>query len=135
MLTLATFKQRFDAALLAQLTDPAGAACDDVKVQHALDDAAAQIAGYTYRLPVMDQPPGATLAAHQASLALYALAGNRPGVEFDSIRARHKASIAWLEGLTASGSSIGIGGSASAQTALMDVASLAQFGGADDGAD
>jgi phage gp36-like protein len=98
--TVAQLRERIDETILVQLTDPNNSAVDEKKLEHALADAAGQIAGYTFTLAASDIPPEATLDAYQTSLALYALAGNRPGTEFDSIRARAKMAIDYLDGLS-----------------------------------
>jgi len=97
--TVAQLRERIDESILIQLTDPNGVAVDETKLTHALSDAAGQIAGYTYKLSDADKPPAETLDAYQVSLAFYALAGNRPGTEFDSIRARAKMAIDYLAAL------------------------------------
>ena len=125
-LTLAQLAERIDAPLLIQLTDPNSAVQDDVKLQRALDDSAGQIDGYTFHLPEADRPPVATLDAHQVAIALYILAGNRPGVEFDSIRARHEAAIRYLESLSARAPR-GIGGTAEAPEPRIGEADLAEW--------
>jgi phage gp36-like protein len=97
--TVAQLRERIDEQVLIQLTDPNGQAVDETKLARALTDAAGIIEGYTFRLPESARPPASTLDAYQISLGLYVLAGNRPGAEFDSIRARAKAAIDYLDKL------------------------------------
>jgi len=126
--TIAQLQERIDEQVLAQLTDPGGATVNVTKLGHALADALGTIRGYLFKLPVADQPPAETLDAHQVALALYVLAGNRPGVEFDSIRSRAKVAIAYLEQLT-EGTSVGVDTEIDAPSPLVDTDSLSLFQG------
>jgi phage gp36-like protein len=98
-ITVAQLRARIDELILIQLTDPNGVAVNDVMLTNALVDAAGQMEGYLYKLSAADRPPVATLDAYQVALALYNLAGNRPGAEFDSIRSRAKDAFSFLDGL------------------------------------
>jgi phage gp36-like protein len=98
--TVTELRERIDEQVLAQLTDPNGTTVDNVKLIHALKDALGQIGGYLYPLSEADRPPETTLDTYQVDLALYKLAGNRPGVEFDSIRARAKDALTFFASLT-----------------------------------
>lgn len=128
MLTLASFKERIDAQLLIELTDPNGAAIDDVKLQHALDDAWSDIRGYTFRLSEDATPETATLDSHQFTIAMYRIAGNRPGTEFESIAARYKASIRFLEGLRNGDDDVGVVADGTADDPIFDAESLEEMG-------
>jgi phage gp36-like protein len=127
-LTVAQLKERVDLTILAQLTDPNGTTADDVKLARALTDAAAMVDGHTFKLAASDVPPAATLQAHQVSLALWILAGNRPGAEFDSIRSRATAATKFLEGLSES-QAAGIETETTTPTAAFDADNLAAFRG------
>jgi phage gp36-like protein len=125
--TVAQLKERTDAQVLIELTDRNGLVVDDVKLGHALADAMGIIDGYMFKLPDSDKPTVATLDAYQAALALYVLAGNRPGVEYDSIRARAKAATDYLAGLSTKPAS-GIDAISDGPTPLMTDADLTLFG-------
>lgn len=127
-MTPTEFLQRYDAQLIAQLTDPDGVTVDAVKVQHALDDAQGVIGGYTFRLAPQSVPPTSTLDAHQARIALGLLAGNRAGEQFDSIRAGHERSLKYLESLSDTETKATDDVSFDAPTELFDSASLEAFG-------
>lgn len=98
-LLLASFVARIDATILAQLTDDEATTVDNVKVQLALDDAWNEIQGYVYDISADMLPPDSVLESHQVDLALYKIASARPGEEFESLAARYKASIRYLENL------------------------------------
>lgn len=127
-MTSAGIRERIDAQLLIQLTDPNGVTLDETKLARAVTDASGQVEGYLYRLPAADRPPLAAIEAHTIAIVLYSLAGNRPGVEFDSIRARYAAAIKWLEGL-AGGVGLGFEAQADVPPARFDDVSLGDFGG------
>jgi phage gp36-like protein len=126
-ITVAQLKERTDAQVLIELTDRNGLTVDDVKLGHALNDAAGIIDGYLYKLPDSDKPTTTTLDAYQAILVLYVLAGNRPGVEYDSIRARAKAAIDYLVEVSGKPAS-GIDAISDGPTPLMADADLKLFG-------
>jgi len=130
MLTLAQFKARVDEQTLIELTDPSATAVDDGMCQAALDDTWQEIQGYLFLVAGNSKPSDAMLVPHHFDLAMYRLAGNRSGDEFDSFVARYKASIRYLESLK-SGSTRGeqgVSAEASEVVPLMDAGSLAAFG-------
>lgn len=128
MITAEQLCERVDSAILIQLTDSNAVEIDMVKVARRLADAWAEIEGYTYKLSPEALPPVSTLERHQAEIALYLLAGNRPGEEFKSYAARYAASIRYLEGLRddAGGANVDVG--ADDYAPLMDPSSLSTFG-------
>jgi phage gp36-like protein len=123
-------RARFDEQILIDLTDRNGTTLDLVKLDLALTDAGAQIEGYLFNLPESDRPPTATLDVHQVALALNVLAGNRPGVDFDSIRSRAKDAIGYLEGLSKK-ASIGLDVETSGPDAQITTTDLDTFQGKD----
>lgn len=98
-LAVSAFIERADEELLAQLTDNNHTTINETKVARALEDAWNEIQGYLYDLDSSLVPPDAVLESHQFDLAMYRLASARPGEEFESMAARYKSSIRYLEGL------------------------------------
>lgn len=124
MLTIAAFKERVDETTLIELTDPTLTAVNDTMVERALQDAWHEIEGYTYQLGE-GVPPAEVLEAHQFNITMYQLAGNRPGVEYDSFAKRYQATIRYLERLRPEVA--GVNASGAEREAFMDGDSLAAF--------
>lgn len=94
--TIQEFKDRIDDQVVLQLTTRDGQTADDAAIQQALDDAAAVIDGYLERISTADRPSAAVLRPYAVDIAVYRLARNRPGQEFESIQAAYEAAVKFL---------------------------------------
>lgn len=99
--TIQEFKDRIDDQIVLQLTTQDGTTVDDAAIQQALDDAGAVIDGYLERVSATDRPSPAVLRPYAVDIAVYRLARNRPGQEFESIKAAYEAATKFLSGVAA----------------------------------
>lgn len=96
----ADLRDRYPEVRLAEVSDEAGQAADDPKLQVALDDASAEMdtwIGQRYQLPLAAPPP--VLKRLACDIGMYRLMALLPKESVADARRRYEDALAWLEDL------------------------------------